>query len=211
MPSLTDTEITVRLLAAALLGAVLGFERELRHKSAGLRTNILIAVGSAVFTLMSYEFASESGGDAGRVAAQIVTGIGFLGAGVIFRQGLSVRGLTTAASLWSVAAIGMAAGAGFWSGAVVGTGATVVSLRALEWAKERVLPRDRPELLVELRHDASAASVFGALETLGVVVQSLRHEGDALHLRLRLGERSRTDATAALADLADVRGLRWER
>src|SRR5918911_5605618 len=99
-PSLSDAELVSRLLTAALLGAIIGFERELRQKTAGLRTNILIAVGSALFTLMSYELAADGSGDPGRVAAQIVTGIGFLGAGAIMRTGSSVQGLTTAATVW---------------------------------------------------------------------------------------------------------------
>ena len=96
---LSDTELIRRLLLAALLGGVLSFEREIRQKSAGLRTNILIAIGSALFTLMSYELAEASGGDPSRVAAQIVTGIGFLGAGAIMRTRSGVQGLTTASTV----------------------------------------------------------------------------------------------------------------
>lgn len=97
-----------RVLVAALLGALLGFEREWHGKEAGLRTNTLIAIGAALFTTMSIGF----GGDPGRVAAQVVTGVGFLGAGAIMRTGGSVQGLTTAALIWTNAAIGLACGAG---------------------------------------------------------------------------------------------------
>ena len=100
--------IVLRLLLAAGLGAAIGVERELRQKPAGLRTNILIAFGSALFTVLSIQL----GGDPARIAAQIVTGIGFLGAGAILRTGSNVHGLTTAATIWVNAAIGMAAGAG---------------------------------------------------------------------------------------------------
>src|SRR5207237_7401256 len=114
-------------------------ERELDEKAAGLRTHMLVASGSALFTLVSaYGFGGlvQHGAgivryDPSRIAAQIVTGIGFLGAGVIFRQGFTIRGLTTAASLWMVAAIGMASGAGYWAGAVLATVVGVVSLRPL--------------------------------------------------------------------------------
>src|SRR5207247_9165341 len=127
-------------------------ERERDGKAAAVRTHMLVAVGSALFTLVSaYGFRDLLAGggnvvraDPSRIAAQIVTGIGFLGAGVIFRQGFTVRGLTTAASLWVVAAIGMAAGAGFWAGAVVAAGVAFVSLRPLEMAKERLLPQRGP-------------------------------------------------------------------
>lgn len=132
MTSLSDAELVQRLLTAALLGAILGFEREIRQKSAGLRTNILIAIGSALFTLMSYELAGEAGtGDPGRVAAQIVTGIGFLGAGAILRTGSGVHGLTTAATVWVNAAVGVAAGGGEYHIAFIATAVTVVVLLLL--------------------------------------------------------------------------------
>ena len=132
MTSLSDAELVQRLLTAAFLGAVLGFEREIRQKSAGLRTNILIAIGSALFTLMSYELAGESGGgDPGRVAAQIVTGIGFLGAGAIMRTDSGVHGLTTAATVWVNAAVGVAAGGGEYHIAFIATAVTVVVLLLL--------------------------------------------------------------------------------
>ena len=120
-------DLTLRLLAAAGLGAAIGLEREYRRKPAGLRTNILIALGSALFTIVSLQFAGE-GGTSDRVAAQIVTGIGFLGGGAILRHGDNVQGMTTAATIWVNAAIGMAAGAGALS---LAAGATVVALVVL--------------------------------------------------------------------------------
>lgn len=133
MTSLSDAELVQRLLTAALLGAILGFERESRQKSAGLRTNILIAIGSALFTLMSYELAAEvTGGDPGRVAAQIVTGIGFLGAGAIMRTEGGVQGLTTAATIWVNAAVGVAAGGGEYHLAFIAAAVTLVVLLLLQ-------------------------------------------------------------------------------
>jgi len=107
----------LRVLIAAALGVVLGFERQVSNKDAGLRTYAMVAAGSALFTVLSIE--GFEAADTSRVAAQIVTGIGFLGAGLIFRQGVSVQGLTTAAGLWSVAAIGMAVGTGLWGLGIV--------------------------------------------------------------------------------------------
>jgi len=107
----------VRVFVAAVLGIILGLERQRSNKDAGLRTYALVAAGSALFTVLSIE--GFDGADTSRVAAQIVTGIGFLGAGLIFRQGANLQGLTTAAGLWSVAAIGMAAGTGLWGLAIV--------------------------------------------------------------------------------------------
>ncbi|MDK1017679.1 MAG: MgtC/SapB family protein [Actinomycetota bacterium] len=108
-----------RVLIAAVLGVMLGLERQFSNKDAGLRTYALVASGSALFTVLSIE--GFDAADTSRVAAQIVTGIGFLGAGLIFRRGVNVQGLTTAAGLWSVAAIGMAAGTGLWGLAIVVT------------------------------------------------------------------------------------------
>lgn len=108
-----------RVLIAAMLGVILGLERQFSNKDAGLRTYALVASGSALFTVLSIE--GFDAADTSRVAAQIVTGIGFLGAGLIFRRGVNVQGLTTAAGLWSVAAIGMAAGTGLWGLAIVVT------------------------------------------------------------------------------------------
>jgi putative Mg2+ transporter-C (MgtC) family protein len=125
-------ELIVRLVVALALGAVIGFEREMDRQPAGFRTHSLVALGSALFTILSaYGFAGV-GNDPTRIAAQIVSGIGFIGAGTILHHRGSIRGLTTAASLWSVAAIGMAAGAGMLVLAGVGTALIVVILALLE-------------------------------------------------------------------------------
>jgi putative Mg2+ transporter-C (MgtC) family protein len=130
---LSDVELIQRLLTAALLGSILGVEREIRQKSAGLRTNVLIAIGSALFTLMSYELARDvPGADPGRIAAQIVTGIGFLGAGAILRTNRGVQGLTTAATVWVNAAVGVAAGGGEYHLAYIATAITVAVLLVLQ-------------------------------------------------------------------------------
>ena len=107
-----DTGYAARLLLAAFLGALVGLERELHDHPAGMRTHLLVSLGSAGFTVLSIAMAQGPGADPTRIAAQIVSGIGFLGAGAILKEGATIRGLTTAASLWSVAAVGMAAGAG---------------------------------------------------------------------------------------------------
>ena len=119
-----------RLLLAAGLGAAIGLEREYRQKPAGLRTNILIAVGSALFTIMSLEL-TRGVGDQSRVAGQIVTGIGFLGGGAILRNRDTVHGMTTAATIWVNAAIGVAAGSGQYALAAFTTTLTLVVLVVL--------------------------------------------------------------------------------
>lgn len=113
-------EITLRLLVATVLGGALGFERERLDRPAGLRTYMLVALGSALFGVISvYGFGPAT--DPSRVAAQVVTGIGFLGAATVFRAGNTVLGLTTAAGIWAVAAIGLAAGVGLYLPAVLAT------------------------------------------------------------------------------------------
>src|SRR5919112_5396295 len=138
--TLSTGELLLRLGLTLALCGLIGLERESRDQVAGLRTHILVGLGSALFTLVSaYGFEGLTGGvrvdpnvrlqlDPTRIAAQIVSGIGFLGAGAIIRQGFNVRGLTTAAALWIVAAIGMAAGAGYYEGAVATTAIALPSL-----------------------------------------------------------------------------------
>jgi putative Mg2+ transporter-C (MgtC) family protein len=122
-------EELLRLLLAAGLGGIIGVEREMRHKPAGLRTNMLITLGSALFTMASIQFAG--GGTTDRVAAQIVTGVGFLGGGAILRDGGNVHGLTTAATIWVNAGVGMAAGAGHYAMAIIATFVTLIVLVVL--------------------------------------------------------------------------------
>ena len=108
-------EFIIRLLAATAAGAAVGLEREINNKSAGLRTNTLVSIGAAIYVLISLEVLNESEGDASRIVGQIITGIGFLGAGVILHRGPSVHGLTTAATIWCSAALGcLAALAMYW-------------------------------------------------------------------------------------------------
>jgi putative Mg2+ transporter-C (MgtC) family protein len=127
----------MRLLIAAVLSAAIGFERELTHKAAGLRTHMLVGLGAALFTIVGQELSGDT-----RIPAQVVTGVGFLGAGAIFREGANVKGLTTAAGLWGVAAIGLAAGAGLLSLATLATGVALVILFLLQpldrWLNRRV-------------------------------------------------------------------------
>lgn len=116
-----------RVLIAALLGAALGLEREWRGKEAGLRTNTIIAIGAALFAAVSVSFTN----DPARVAAQVVSGVGFLGAGAILRNGGTVQGLTTAAMIWVNAAVGVACGVGYIRLAALATGIVLVSMFAL--------------------------------------------------------------------------------
>ena len=132
-------DVFLRLLLAAALGGAIGLEREFRHTPAGLRTNMLIALGSARFSVMSIDLGAAAGSP-DRIAAQVVTGIGFLGAGAILRSGRNVHGLTTAATIWVNAAIGMAAGLGAYAVASVAAAITLVVLAFLP-VMERLFER----------------------------------------------------------------------
>lgn len=136
-------DLAFRLIVAAVLGALIGLEREYHDHPAGMRTHLLVSVGSATFTVLSIEAFKGPGADPARVAAQIVTGIGFLGAGAILKDNAGIRGLTTAASLWAVAAVGMAAGAAAWGVAIAATLIVIVSLWPLHEIERRFVRRRR--------------------------------------------------------------------
>jgi putative Mg2+ transporter-C (MgtC) family protein len=223
VPTLGWGEVFLRLALAAVLGATIGFERELREREAGLRTHLLVCLGSALFTIISaygfHEFLTSGDAvvraDPTRIAAQIVTGIGFLGAGAIIRQGISVRGLTTAATLWVAAAIGMAAGAGYYPGAVIGTVLTLVALGPLRLAAYPIFERLRPEersVVIHLRHDARAGQLLDALDDKHARVEhfQLEDEHDRRVVTLTLDTPSET-LLSDLADLDFVQAVEWDR
>ncbi len=142
-----NADILIRIIFAIILGSIIGLERELTNKSAGLRTQIMVCLGACIFTILSiHGFATAVTlyplGDPSRVAAQIITGIGFIGAGTVLRQGLTVTGLTTASTLWIVAAIGMACGCGKISIAVVSTVLSVAILVLIRIFERKLLPKN---------------------------------------------------------------------
>ena len=132
--------VVFRLVLALVAGALVGLERESHAKPAGLRTYIIICLGACLLMLLSIYIPQAIGtGDPGRIAAQVVTGIGFLGAGAIIRFGFNVKGMTSAASIWTMAAVGMAIGAGFYVGAVVSVLILLIALRLLNSVEEKLL------------------------------------------------------------------------
>jgi len=222
-PELHWGELLLRVVLAGVLGGAIGAEREIREREAGLRTHMLVAVGAALFTLVSaygwsdFRFSQSSGitFDPTRITAQVVTGIGFLGAGAIIRQGLSVRGLTTAASLWVVAAIGIASGAGYYSAALITTVLVLVSLWPLRIVAYRLFERIRPgelRLEVELRPNESPVPLLDALEKRDVAVRGFEVEDarDRRRLLLELQTAAQPHTlTAELMRLEQVLGVRW--
>ena len=204
-----QTSFAVRLLVAAVLGMIIGLEREIHEHPAGMRTHLLVSVGSAGFTLLSMHVLAGPDGDPGRVAAQIVSGIGFLGAGAILKEGATIRGLTTAASLWAVAAVGMAAGAGAWVIAIVVTAIVVFSLWPLRVVAERYVGgqehRVRMQLATHAPHVLGQAVELVAAHGGTVAHLATAHApggGLAIDLEIRVSSASAGAAlTAAIADL----------
>ncbi|HTW22683.1 MAG TPA: MgtC/SapB family protein [Candidatus Baltobacteraceae bacterium] len=170
-----------RLLLAALLGGAVGFERELRHKPAGLRTNMLICVGAALFTVISYQMASTVGGDHTRIAAQIIPGIGFIGAGVVIRERGAILGITSASTIFVIASVGMACGAGMPVTAIFTTMLLLSALVVLGFAEDRLGLHTR---LMTFR-----VTALGAPNTIQQVHQIIRDLG----IETRSWESRKTD------------------
>lgn len=210
-------EAVGRLLLAFVLGGAVGFERESVDKPAGFRTHILVCVGAALFALVSREGFFGSGADPSRVASNIVVGIGFLGAGTIWRTGGGVQGLTTAASLWTVAAVGTAAGIGYYSGAL---GATIIVIGVLTLMKtiERRLPRRGVGHCVVLMADVPGqlGKIGTALGALGVNIDRVEfteriNQKVLLDMHLRLPLRvARDRVLMVLGEIDGVDEARWE-
>ena len=187
--------IAIPLLVAAAAGGLIGLEREYRSKSAGFRTMILIAVGSCLFTMLSILIGGDDK-ESSRIAASVVTGIGFLGAGVILRDGLTIRGLTTAASVWLAASIGMASGVGEYGLVLVVTTLALVVLLILPLF-ERLLGRLREYATFDVtikNTDAAEDNILDILDELRINIVTLRRsilqKGErTLHLTLRLSQK----------------------
>jgi putative Mg2+ transporter-C (MgtC) family protein len=208
----TELDLVGRLLLGAGLAAGIGLEREIHEHPAGIRTHLLVALGAALFTVLSivgFPSADARATDPSRVAAQIVTGIGFLGAGAILKYGPTVRGLTTAASLWTVAAIGMAAGAGLPVLAVATTVIVLVSLWPLRLLSERLelaAPR-RVKVRVLLSESNRLADLFDWLAERQVDMirfDSERDEDGRPSIDLVLGLPARRDQAGLLAELGTL-------
>ena len=182
-----EWEVCLRLVLSCIMGGIIGYERQMRHKSAGLRTNMLVALGACLIMLLSQALYDNVEGktiaDPARLAAQVVSGIGFLGAGAIMKEGLTVTGLTTAATLWVVAGVGLAVGAGFYLGAGVTTGVVFLIL----WNLSRL------DMWVD--HDRILALSIYTLDRPGQIMRISACIED-LHLRAR-GVKVKTDEDEA--------------
>jgi putative Mg2+ transporter-C (MgtC) family protein len=218
---ISNWEILARLLIAALLGSVIGFERERLNWAAGLRTHMLVCMGSALIMLVSaFGFADVLGQqdvvlDPSRIAAQVVSGIGFLGAGSILLRGEIVRGLTTAASLWSVAGVGLAVGGGMYTAAI---GATVIMLIILAGIKplERRFISVRQQRSVQLLVERGTVSLDTLVTALGsgnirvkqFVVQQSEDDPEFDDIQIALSRVTETEFSAICERLEAMPGVR---
>jgi putative Mg2+ transporter-C (MgtC) family protein len=205
-------DLVVRLLLAAVLGAAIGLEREFHDHPAGMRTHLLVSVGSATFTVLSIFAFVAPGADPGRIAAQIVSGIGFLGAGAILKYGATVRGLTTAASLWAVAGVGMAAGAGAWGVGLAATVIVLVSLWPLQVVEDRLVGSDqgRMHVSLEVTDTKSLGRLFEALANRQTDVKHLaseRGEDGGHRVELEIRGLNAQDTARILDDLDGLDGV----
>jgi len=210
-------EAGLRLLLAVALGGIVGWQREAADKPAGFRTHILVCVGAALFTLISREGFFGSGADPARVASNIVVGIGFLGAGTIWRAGGSVQGLTTAASLWTVAAIGTAAGIGYYAGALITTLIVISVLQLFKVIESRIPRRGYGRLALIVTDRPGQLGVIGTvLGGMGVNIEHVEvaqrmDERVSINLTVRIpGRASRDDILMTLSGTAGVEDVRWE-
>lgn len=207
-------ELLLRIGIAALLGGLIGLERELRGHQAGVRTYGLLSLGAALFTVLSaYGFGGQQAGvDPTRIAAQIVSGVGFLCAGAIFREGFTIRGLTTAASLWAAAAVGVGAGAGELVIAVGSTLIVLFSLSPLGALTRAIAARTTRSVRLFVRTDGSktVGNVTAFLAASDVVFKGYRidQDGDGLVLETRLRISPETDLEELAKEIGELKGVR---
>jgi len=179
--TLTLPVIVFRLVFGSLLGGIVGLEREIKNQAAGLRTHMLICLGATMLMLLSIYIPQNYGvigGDPGRIAAQVVSGIGFLGAGAIVRMGMDVRGLTTAASIWVIAALGLVTGAGMYLTAIISTLMMLFALQFLDNILKKILPRslNRRILISGEGLQARMTQIRQVSQGLGVEIRGVSFE-----------------------------------
>ena len=174
-------DILIPCVLALIFGGAIGFQREKSERPAGLRTHALVCLGATVFTLVSYlGFASQDGFDSTRIAAGVVTGIGFIGAGVIFRQGPLVKGVTTAASIWVVAAIGLALGAKLYYLALIVTVLGFLTLSIVKFFEDKLIRLPNYLLRVTASKDfGSSDEIINSMKKISADIKSRKYEFDS--------------------------------
>jgi putative Mg2+ transporter-C (MgtC) family protein len=201
----------LRLGLAMVLAAIVGLEREAGGRPAGFRTHVLVCVGSCLLMMLSASLANDRF-DPARLAAGIITGMGFLGAGTIMRHGSVVKGLTTAASLWAITGVGLAIGMGWYYGAIIGTLAIFGTLTFFKILEQRLgSPKRRLSVAVTVAADAGLAPVLSKVEELGITLRAVhveeRERNEPLSARLLIDALAGMDPSEVTSHLAAVRGV----
>ena len=204
----------IRLALGFAAGAILGLERSSRHQVAGLRTHILIALGATLLMLLSIWVPQElMGGDPGRIAAQVVSGIGFLGAGAIIRLGNNIRGLTTAASLWFAAAVGLAIGAGMFIAAAIAEILGFFTLLVLAKLERRIFPSELNKVVEIIYNTGSAETdeILAAMRSFNIRINSMDvvqgSKSKKTKLRLMAGIPSTIDITTIAQSIKSLKSV----
>ena len=210
-------EVVVRLLLATILGGIVGYEREHTHRPAGFRTHILVCIGSALVMITS-EFIFErykmsANVDPARLGAQVISGIGFLGAGTIIRDGFNVKGLTTAASLWAVSCVGIATGIGFYAGAILATVLIFITLIVLK-KMELIFPRRNQFKTIFVESDNNPGQighincVFDKHNTEIKNIEFINNEKDGFIVKLIAKASDNLTDKGIMSDLQELQGVR---
>ena len=201
-----DWDLILRLFLGGMMGGLIGLEREFRAKEAGFRTHFIVALGSALFMMIS-QFAFNGRFDAARVAAQVVSGIGFIGAGVIIFQKNMVRGVTTAAGLWVAAAIGLACGGGMYWLAGAATLMTVICLEMMHLVHRHIAEKV-VEVTLSSDGETDPLSVLAKVKASKLQAESYSFSGGKIHLSLRMRQKVGLDAIRNL--VSKLEGIKIE-
>lgn len=207
-------ELLLRLFLAVVLGGAIGYQREIAEKPAGLRTHALVSLGSALIMIVSIDLQPFLGlprTDVTRIAASVVTGIGFLGGGAIIRQGSIVRGLTTAASIWIVSGVGLAVGGGLYAASIVSTLFILLTLTTLKYIEVRAVPGHSTIQMVAIDNPQQLGLILSALGDISVTVSTIEIEeleGEGTNIvQLGLKIPPHVNSEQIISKLASVKGV----
>ncbi len=214
---INTTTIILRLSLSFVIGVLVGIEREIRRQPAGLRTHILIVIGSTVLMMLSIfvpqTFPDFQNGDPSRIAAQVVSGIGFLGAGAIIKYGTNIRGLTTAASIWVIAALGLTVGAGMYLGAIIGTAILLTALVLLNHTEKKHFTKQFYKILdiYTLDNNVSIHDLLPILQTHNVIVHNTDIEHfyteNKTNFSLTIQFKSNIDVNSMITQLSNLQSI----
>lgn len=204
-------DVLLRLVLAFMLGMAMGYEREARRKIAGLKTHTLVCVGSCLIMMISTSMGVFESTDSSRIAAQVVSGIGFLGAGTILREGTSVVGLTTAANLWVVSAVGMAIGRGVFAEAFIAAGLVMIALLFFPELERWHHKKEEFSLVINsVDQLGQTGRVGNVLGELGINIRDIRIEekdNNTLNFYLRLATKKNISEEVILRQLSKIDGV----